>query len=143
MLNRLKTLARAAVLPKTYEIAASGIRASSRLAPPEYRLCIARTRRVRIPVRRRSRPQTRFLRAIAPGETRCCGHSCPMPLGFEARSHACQRRFGRQRQSGGPVPPHPKGECRRKKEERGVAPVQPAVFILHSAFYILHFRSWG
>ena len=33
--------------------------------------------------------------------------SGPMPLGFEARSHACQRRFGRQRQSGGPVPPHP------------------------------------
>ena len=27
-----------------------------------------------------------------------------MPLGFEARSHACQRRFGRQRQSGGPFP---------------------------------------
>jgi len=35
------------------------------------------------------------------------GHSCPMPLGFEVRSHAGQRRFGRQRQSGGPVPPHP------------------------------------
>ena len=33
-----------------------------------------------------------------------CGHSCPMPLGFEAQSHACQRRFGRQRQSGGPFP---------------------------------------
>ena len=30
-----------------------------------------------------------------------------MPLGIEARSHAGQRRFGRQRQSGGPVPPHP------------------------------------
>ena len=30
-----------------------------------------------------------------------------MPLGIEARSHACQRRFGRQRQSGGPLPPHP------------------------------------
>ena len=28
----------------------------------------------------------------------------PMPLGYEARSHACQRRFGRQRQSGGPFP---------------------------------------
>ena len=27
-----------------------------------------------------------------------------MPLGFEARSHACLRRFGRQRQSGGPFP---------------------------------------
>ena len=27
-----------------------------------------------------------------------------MPLGFEARSHACRRRFGRQRQSGGPFP---------------------------------------
>ena len=35
------------------------------------------------------------------------GQECPMPLGIEARSHACQRRFGRQRQSGGPVPPHP------------------------------------
>jgi len=33
--------------------------------------------------------------------------SGPMPLGFEARSHACQSRFGRPRQSGGPVPPHP------------------------------------
>ena len=32
------------------------------------------------------------------------GQECPMPLGFEARSHACQRRFGRQRQSGGPFP---------------------------------------
>ena len=30
-----------------------------------------------------------------------------MPLGIEVRSHACQRRIGRQRQSGGPVPPHP------------------------------------
>ena len=30
-----------------------------------------------------------------------------MPLGIEARSHGCQRRFGRQRQYGGPVPPHP------------------------------------
>ena len=30
-----------------------------------------------------------------------------MPLGFEAWPHACQSRFGRQRQSGGPVPPHP------------------------------------
>ena len=30
-----------------------------------------------------------------------------MPPGIEARSHAGQRRFGRQRQSGGPVPPHP------------------------------------
>ena len=30
-----------------------------------------------------------------------------MPPGIEARAHACQRRFGRQRQSDGPVPPHP------------------------------------
>ena len=30
-----------------------------------------------------------------------------MPLGIEDRSHAGQRRFGWQRQSGGPVPPHP------------------------------------
>ena len=36
----------------------------------------------------------------------CAGHKLS-GLGFEARSHACQRRFGRQRQSGGPVPPHP------------------------------------
>ena len=35
------------------------------------------------------------------------GQECPMPLGIEARSHACQRHFGWQRQSGGPVPPHP------------------------------------
>ncbi len=35
------------------------------------------------------------------------GHSCSMPPGIEARSHACQRRFGRQRQSGSPIPPHP------------------------------------
>ena len=31
----------------------------------------------------------------------------PRPLGFEARVPAGQRRFGRPRQSGGPVPPHP------------------------------------
>ena len=42
-----------------------------------------------------------------------------------------------------PIPPHPKGECRRKNAERGMAPVQPAVFILHSTFCILHFHSWG
>ena len=35
------------------------------------------------------------------------GQKCPMPLGIEARSHAGQGPFGRQRQSGGPVPPHP------------------------------------
>ena len=33
--------------------------------------------------------------------------SGPLTLGIEARSHAGQRRIGRQRQSGGPVPPHP------------------------------------
>ena len=35
------------------------------------------------------------------------GQKCPLPLGIEARSHAGQGPFGRQRQSGGPVPPHP------------------------------------
>ena len=57
-----------------------------------------------------------------------------MPLGIEARSHACQRRFGRQRQSGSPVPPHPsplpkgegatrvKSEGRRSKAERRPKP---------------------
>ena len=35
------------------------------------------------------------------------GHSCPMPLGFDARSDARQRRLGLQRRSGSPVPPHP------------------------------------
>ena len=34
-------------------------------------------------------------------------------------------------------------EGRRKNAERGMAPVQPAVFILHSTFCILHFHSWG
>ena len=32
-------------------------------------------------------------------------------------------------------------EGRRKNAERGIAPVQPAVFILHSTFYILHSPS--
>ena len=31
--------------------------------------------------------------------------SGPLPLGIEARSHAGQRPIGRQRQSGGPIPP--------------------------------------
>ena len=35
------------------------------------------------------------------------GQKCPLALGIEARSHAGQGRLGRQRQSGGPVPPHP------------------------------------
>ena len=32
------------------------------------------------------------------------GTLAPMPLGIEARSHAGQRRFGQQSQTGGPVP---------------------------------------
>ena len=46
------------------------------------------------------------------------GHSGRMPLGIAARSHAGQSRFGRQRQSGGPVPPHSKSEARNPRAER-------------------------
>ena len=42
------------------------------------------------------------------------GTSRSMPLGIEARSHASQRRFGRQRQSGSPVPPHPSPSSPRR-----------------------------
>ena len=34
-------------------------------------------------------------------------------------------------------------EGRMKNAERGMAPIQPAVFILHSAFFILPFHSRG
>ena len=48
-----------------------------------------------------------FVVAVGIGGIRCARDFSPMPQGIEARSHACQRRFGWQRQSGGPVPPHP------------------------------------
>ena len=48
-------------------------------------------------------------------------HSSPTPLGIEARSHAGHRRFGWQRQSSGPVPPHPLPSPQRRGSHAGRA----------------------